>query len=78
MIDDKTLLQTDATVIAGVLILLTILLTVKPFEYPRGRQQGITPLHWAVAGFGWLTGAIIAITLVSLFGVKEKTETGQP
>jgi hypothetical protein len=46
LIDDKTLLQTDAMVIAGILILLTILLTVKPFEKPKGRKQRI--LRWLV------------------------------
>jgi multisubunit Na+/H+ antiporter MnhB subunit len=54
LIDDKTLLQADATVIAGVLILLTILLTVKPYEKPKGRKQEVLRALVAIG----LTGLI--------------------
>jgi hypothetical protein len=40
VIDDNTLLQTDATVIAGILVLLTIY-TLRPRHSPESREKWI-------------------------------------
>ncbi|MDQ6864356.1 MAG: hypothetical protein M3044_11080 [Thermoproteota archaeon] len=47
VLDDNTLLQTDATVIAGVLILLTIY-SLKPRKSPESRRE--RALNFIVAG----------------------------
>jgi hypothetical protein len=69
LIDDKTLLQADAAVIAGVLILLTILLTVKPFEKPKGRKQGILQALVAIG----LTGLIALFSVSAITTFYEQT-----
>lgn len=69
LIDDKTLLQADAAVIAGVLILLTILLTVKPFERPKGRKQGMLQALVAIG----LTGLIALFSSSAITTFYEQT-----
>jgi hypothetical protein len=48
VLDDNTLLQTDATVIAGVLILLTIY-SLKPGKSPESRRERFTNTFVAIA-----------------------------
>jgi hypothetical protein len=63
------LLTADATVIAGVLILLTILLTVKPFEKPKGLKQKW--LRWSVSA--GLIGLIATFSVSAITTLDERT-----